>query len=120
MTRRYRYRDAIGPRGATIELDEYVEIRKTPCGAWVQETYLGHVVGRERFVLDGPGKRLCHQTKEMAWQSFAARKSTQLRLAKAAMQRAEWSLGLIGEIGAAPDDSTEPRHPAFLRSYIFD
>lgn len=120
MARRYRYRDAIGPSGATIEIDEFIEVRKTPRGAWVQETYIGFNVGRLRFVLDGCGKRLCHQTKEQAWASFAARKRAQLRRAKFDAQRAQWAVDMVNELGAAPDVGTEPRSPDFLRNVFFE
>lgn len=71
---RYRYDSAITYDGILIELRLFKVVKKTPAGAWCQMFYDGYLYGKKFFVLDGNGKRKCHETKEMAWNSFKIRK----------------------------------------------
>lgn len=74
MTIRYRYVDVVTEDGVILDLLTFRELKKTPAGAWVQGFYGGHDIGRKRFVLDGTGRRHCHQSKELAWESYKHRK----------------------------------------------
>lgn len=78
-----------GTSYTTVVLTTYAVVKKTPKGAWL-------VNGK--FVLDGPGKRGAHATKELALESFVARKERQRRILKAQLSRIETAL-IIAEKG---------------------
>lgn len=120
MSKRYRYIDIVTEEGVELHLEEYKEIKKTPCGAWVQMVYMGHAIGKKRFVLDGAGRRLCHQTKDQAWESFKLRKKWQASRAIAQLQRAKYATEQIAKFKTAPEKSLVLGKPDFWHSYIFD
>lgn len=120
MAERYRYVDLITEEGIELYIEEWTEIKKTPRGAWVQRFYMGHSIGKKRFVLDGSGNRRCHQTKEQAWGSFKARKRSQFNRAKENMMRAEYAIEQIAKLVDAPAESSVLGKPDFWRSYVFN
>lgn len=120
MTRRYRYVDLVTEEGVELYIEEYVEIKKTPKGAWVRRAYSGGTVGKKRFVLDGSGRRLCHQTKEQAWESFKLRKKWQASRAQAQLDRAKYAIEQIANFENAPAESSVLGKPDFWHSYVFD
>lgn len=73
----------------TVVLTTYPVIKKTPKGAWLSNG---------KFVLDGSGKRGAHATKELALESFVARKKRQRRILKAQLSRIKTAL-IIAEKG---------------------
>lgn len=120
MTTRYRYIDLVTEAGVELYLEEWTELKKTPRGAWVQRFYMGHATSKKRFVRDGDGRRLCHQTKEQAWASFKLRKKWQASRARAALDRAAYAIEQADKLGAAPQRSTVLGKPEFWHSYVFD
>jgi len=121
-TLRYRYEDSIEEEGVLLVLREFLEVKQTPCGAWVKETspYSGETFGKKRFVLNGPGKRLCHQTKEMALASYQKRKSSQFTRAKLAMDLSGFMLKEIEKLDNAPGKELNLGKPSFWNFYLFD
>lgn len=64
----YRYSCSLtGYDGLTVYLERYPVVRRTPCGAWVDD------YGTRRFCLHGPGKRFAHERQEDALHSFRRR-----------------------------------------------
>ena len=118
--RRYRYVDLVTEEGIELYIEEWAELKKTPRGAWVQRLYMGHRSGKQYFVLDGPGRRRCHQTKELAWESFKLRKKWQASRARASLDRAAYALEKIEELQDAPRETMTIGKPDFWHSYIFD
>lgn len=68
----------------SIELETFLEVKKTPKGAWIHGERSG-----EKFVLDYGRKRYAWPTKELAWESFIARKRKQIRLLSVQIAAAE-------------------------------
>lgn len=120
MTIRYRYIDLITEEGIELYIEEWQEIKKTPRGAWVQRFYMGLPAGKRRFVLDGSGRRLCHITKEHAWESFKLRKKWQASRAQSSLDRAKYAIEQIANFDKAPLESVVLGKPDFWHSYIFD
>lgn len=60
-----------GKTYTVVVLSTYRVVKKTPKGAWLTNG---------KFVLDGSGKRGAHATKELALESFIARKKRQALL----------------------------------------
>lgn len=102
---RYRYVDFSHSNGdVKIQLRTYLEVRKTPKGAWVVEYEPNWFQGQEEhFVLDGFGKRLCHQTKELAWSSFIARKQRQLQFTLSTAKRVQTILKSLRTFDTPPE-----------------
>lgn len=118
---RYRYSDNVTEQGIEVTLERFVEVKKTPCGAWVEQYYGPEWYrGKKRFVLDGPGKRYCYQTKELAWESFRIRKQWQERRARLTLSRAEFALSCITHIGEAPEQTVDCGRPAVWERYSFE
>lgn len=68
-----------------VDLAKFKVIKETPKGAWVEcPPFDG-----KRFVLNGSGKRLCHETIELALESFIARKQRAVLILKARLRDAE-------------------------------
>ncbi len=62
-----------------IKCDEYRVLRRTPKGAWVSRNPVQYgSYGKDRFVLDGFGKRFAYPTKQDAMASFIIRKKSQI------------------------------------------
>ena len=122
ITLRYRYVDAVTVKGVELILEEYAEVKKTPCGAWVNRFYEGKIIlcEKPRFVLDGCGRRKCHQTKEIAWSAFKMRKRNQKDIAASSLERAEYAISQINKLGSAPDQSVVLGKPDFWHQYIFE
>lgn len=72
-----------GTSYTTVVLHTFQVSRKTPKGAWL-------VSGR--FVLDGSGKRWAHATKELALESFIARKKRQALILESQLVGAKTAL----------------------------
>lgn len=101
MIYRYRYVESVVCEGSiSINLIEFVEVSKTPKGAWVKEFKW---YDKTIFVLDGSGKRYCHITKELAWQAFIMRKRSHLRHAKNSAERAQYALNVALKFDGTPD-----------------
>lgn len=70
---RYRYQD--GSLAPSVWLAQYQVLRRTDKGAWIRvQSY--EDPREERFVLDGPGKRFAHETREQAAAYYLARKKS--------------------------------------------
>jgi hypothetical protein len=106
--------------GVELYIEEWTELKKTPRGAWVQRFYMGCSTGKKRFVLDGSGRRLCHQNKEQAWGSFKLRKKWQASRAQSQLDRAKYAIEQIANFKSAPTGSLVLGKPDFWRSYVFD
>lgn len=76
---RYRFDYAVHDDGFHVYLTEYKVVKKTNKGAFVNKAAIGlYFPEGTRFVLDGRGKRYCHETKELAWSYFINRKKSYL------------------------------------------
>lgn len=126
---RYRYVDVIhDPEGVTVCLRKYAVVRKTPKGAWVtRRAYMPWMKLDEmpksslRFVLDGPGKRYCHDTLQHTWSAFKHRKIRQLDIAELQAKRAKWALRAIKELDDAPDSEwSHVKDPEVCEVYTTD
>ena len=115
---RYRYQEIISEEGVELFLSEFIETKKTKCGAWVAEK--NWPTGKKRFVLDGIGKRYCHQTKEMAFHSYKIRKKSQLRHAQNALDIASFMIEQTNKLKDAPQSRLILDVPEFWRNYTFD
>ena len=76
--------------------------------------------GKKRFVLDGIGKRYCHETKEMAFDSYKMRKKSQLRYAQNAIDIATFMIKETANLKEAPEQSINLGCPDFYEGYHFD
>lgn len=77
----YRIEDRLLYDGGrmVIEKLEYHVIRRTPKGAWIgRNPGPPFPYGKDRFVLDGPGKRFAYPTLEAAIESYKIRKFRQI------------------------------------------
>lgn len=106
----YRYRDICNEQGMHIIEDWFKVIKKTPSGFWVSKRANSEILVdtpeeiayhlqiergsrvRARFVLSGPGKRFCHESKALAMHGFMKRKAAQARRAKSTLAMANQSL----------------------------
>lgn len=80
--------DNIIPGSGTlrIHLREYLVLRETPKGVWINHH------GKEKFVLNRSKKRFAHPTKEEALKSFKRRKKSQLLHLEHQLARAKKAL----------------------------
>ena len=122
ITLRYRYRDIVTEEGVELYLEEWAEVKRTPCGAWVKPFYDGNIsqYSRKRFVLDGVGRRHCHQTKAMAWAAYKDRKKNQKRMAEDSLAKAVYALEQIESIGEAPESTMILGKPKYWYNYAFE
>ena len=81
------YDEPLGPGRLSIVLREYSIIKRTPKGTWIY-------TGNRRFVLNEGRKRFALPTKELAMESFLARKRRQLSIHRHAVARAEKAIAL--------------------------
>lgn len=126
---RYRYVDSIQScDGVTLSLLRYAVVRNTSKGAWVtRQPYMPWMNLDEmpksslRFVLDGSGKRYCHETRRQAWSAFKHRKYRQAAIAKLQANRAKWALQAAENIGDLPDfNSLSVNIPEVSEFYVDD
>tara|TARA_R110000782_G_scaffold261206_1_gene352735 strand:+ start:1512 stop:1835 length:324 start_codon:yes stop_codon:yes gene_type:complete len=103
--------------GMKFILLEYREVRKTDQGCWVARY---HYSDKLKFVLDGSGKRFCHETKEMAWDSYKRRKEAQHRISKHQLNIATFALSKIKDMTEAPLKTINIGVPSFIDNYVFD
>ena len=87
-----------------INLIRYRLVRKTPKGAWIHRICsYGGASGKDRFVLDGPGKRHAHVSIEEAKDSFIARKRRQIALLETNLTFAKAAMKFATSEEFAPD-----------------
>ena len=87
-----------------IHLIRYRLVRKTPKGACIHRMEGGWKgCGKDRFVLDGPGKRHANATIEEAKTSFIARKRRQIGLLETNLTFAKAALKFATSEEFAPD-----------------
>lgn len=97
----YRLEDGDYPPdcfSSPVKVRHFRVIKETPCGAWVSE-YWGDLVtiedwafglsDKKRFVLNGPGRRLCYPDLGQARQSYLCRKQKHLEHLEHNMARAK-------------------------------
>jgi len=79
-----------------IILKKFKVIKKTDCGAWVQKYEENQLFpdfcSDKRFVLLRARKKFAYPTIEEAKESFIKRKTSQIRIVKKQLQRAEIAL----------------------------
>lgn len=96
----YRYDDSgTLDDGVEIYLSKFPVIRKTPKGYWIRDNRY-----QETFCLAGRGKRYAHETKELAYESFKARKRRQLKILSYQKRRSERVRDLIEQNETPPDN----------------
>lgn len=76
-----------------IQLTEYPIIKRTPKGAWIDESFAG-----KRFVLLTARKKYACSSKEEALESFKARKRRQINILKEQLSRAISVLGMADSL----------------------
>jgi hypothetical protein len=113
---RYRYEEYLWERGVRLVLRQFKEIKKTPCGAWVNDS----LYTKKRFVLDGSGKRYCHETKELAFHSYKRRKMLQAQHAQKSLEMSRFMMEETNKLDVAPEATIELGKPSFFDQYTFD
>lgn len=83
----FRYREMLWENGVSLICEEYQVTKTTPCGVWIS-------LGGEarKWVSSYTKKRFACETKELALESFRARKKRQIRILKAKLEVAEAAL----------------------------
>ena len=114
---RYRYQECVDGNGLHIQLTRFNEVKLTPKGAWVTEA---NWFSEPRFVLNGTGKRYCHETKEMAWYAFKKRKTSHVRHLTHALNLAKSALDAIKDIETPFEQTTKVKEPDWFGNLIFD
>lgn len=72
--------DSTGGSTAFVRLNKFVVTKHTPKGVWVKGWMFGCEVGQARFILSSARKKFACSTKELALESFLARKAAQRRI----------------------------------------
>lgn len=93
----YRLEDGDYPPNcfsSPVKVRHFRVIKETPCGAWVSEYWGGLVTiealsDKKRFILNGPGRRLCYPDLGQARQSYLLRKQRHLDHLERSMARAK-------------------------------
>lgn len=85
-----------------ISVIEFRIVRRTPKGAWITPKWNHDDTRFLKFVLDGTGKRYAYPTRELARESFIARKRREILKTAAQHDRAIRYLALAetGKFGA--------------------
>lgn len=78
----------VGPR-IEIRLRKYPVIKHTPRGVWIIHNY-----GDRKFILNDSRKRFACETKELAMESFIARKKRQAGILRAQLRNVEKAMSL--------------------------
>jgi hypothetical protein len=93
--------DLAGPGRTDLQLKEFLVERRTPKCVVLRQT-LGEFTSQETHVVRlSARKRFAHPTKGEALESFKARKSAQIRMLEAQLDRARSALGLARVLDAA-------------------
>lgn len=79
-----------------IHLHEFREIKTTPAGCWID------VYGERRFILNKATKRYAYPTKQLALQSFIARKARQASILAAQLDNVRALLKLAQDYDPCP------------------
>jgi len=96
----YRYVDRLSYSDEiVIDLYTFPILRRTPKGAWIRDESC-----RERFCLEGEGKRYAHTTKQFAFDSFKARKRMQSRILHHQKRKVDVVMSMIKDVEDAPKD----------------
>jgi hypothetical protein len=93
----YRLEDGDYPPNcfsSPVNVRHFRVIKETPCGAWVVEYWrdlvtIEELSDKKRFVLNGPGRRLCYPDLGQARQSYLLRKQRHLDHLERSMARAK-------------------------------
>jgi len=100
------YDNMIPGYNLSIDLCEYVVVRHTPKGVWINiGGSLDHTY--EKFILHKARKKFAHPTKEVALKSFRARKRAQTRILEGKLKQAEVALYMSTRYGV--DEVTHTR-----------
>lgn len=85
------YDERVGPGRVEVVLRKYRVMRVTPCGVWLD-------IGG--FVKNASRKRFACPTEDEARESFLARKTRQLSILQAQVNRVERAIGIAnGKVG---------------------
>ena len=77
----------------SVSILEYSVIKQTPGGVWIQDEWR---IMKPRFVLNRGKKRFALETKELALQSFIARKRKQIIILRNQLLNAKEALWEVG------------------------
>jgi hypothetical protein len=86
------FENPVGPGRVVVQLTEFPVIRRTKCGAWVDN------FGTPRFVLLSARKQFACPTKEDAKVSFLARKKAQARIYAARLRATNEAIALADRL----------------------
>lgn len=97
---------AVACNAPPIECDEYIGIKKTACGWWIQfAPYVGQSWAKKHWVSDTARKRFAYPTKRQAFESLVARKRRREEHLRRELDRAEMDNRVISEwIQNNPED----------------
>lgn len=82
------YDNPSGPGRVQVCYDRYKIVKRTPKGAWIDN------YGDRKFVLLTAHKKFACETKELAQESFIARKERQIRILSAQIKQAEQAIAM--------------------------
>lgn len=124
-THYYRLNDEIIYDESRIiaEVQVFTLVRRTRKGAWIRPSHLlvrkqggpFPLRGKDRFVLDGPGRRYAYDTMEAAIESFEIRKRRQVQHLERQLERARAALSMVTSPGFEP---LVPHHDPSLSGWI--
>ena len=97
MSELYRYQNHSTHNGQKVYLYSYRILRETPKGYWVDLGY------DEKWVPSEGKKRWAYPTKELAWESFVARKRRHASILRAQLKDVDAILDEIKTVDEAPD-----------------
>ncbi len=97
----YRYEgthwgDEGGPVSSRLYAHTFHVVKETPKGCWID------VYGKRKFILNDAVKRYAYPTKELALQSFIARKRRQCAILRAQLKNAEGLLAYASVLKEPP------------------
>lgn len=128
---RVRFAESWGPEGVTIVKMLALVVRKTPKGAWCRRLMDGYIwqpdkleiggglmapYGKEFFVLDGFGSRKYHETDELAWRFYKARKRHAVTFAERRYRIQKEAAALCENVEQPPESGKLTVNPEWNRA----
>lgn len=130
---RVRFEENWGPSGISIVKSFAIVLRKTPKGAWCRRLAPGYAwqreaiqlgvddclmtpCGKEFFVLDGFGSRKYHETDELAWRFYKARKRHAVTFAERRYRIQKEAAALCENVEQPPESGKLTVNPEWNRA----
>lgn len=93
-----------GPGALGVSLTRYEVLRETPTGVWVLASTYDRPEPHEKFQARHWRKKLCHPTKEEAWEALRQRKLRQIAILSAQIRTAKVVAQVIKDSDGPPED----------------